>query len=163
MDRRPGNAGMEMAGRPGRLGCSGVCYNLITKGGRMRTSSGNPAGGRSLLHTECESGHTSGNSLGARVLQGGGKEGRESARALWFERETARLCLRQPLKATASPGVAGRRQGRSFVPCDRTRGLYWLHFSKRRYRPQRRQHLPSVPCCRLSAGPMPQMTPVGNT
>ena len=74
---------MEMAGRPGSLGCSGVCYNLITKGGRT--------GAWSQILREADlyydlhyirnvSGQALGNSLGARVLLGGGKEGRKRAR-----------------------------------------------------------------------------------
>ena len=73
-----------MAGRPGSLGCSGVCYNLITKGGRT--------GAWSQILREADlyydlyyirnvSGQALGNSLGARVL-GGGKEGRARARSL---------------------------------------------------------------------------------
>ena len=69
-------------GEAGGLGCSGVCYNLITKGGRT--------GAWSQILREADlyydlyyirnvSGQALGNSLGARVLLGGGKEGRERA------------------------------------------------------------------------------------
>ena len=102
-----------------------------------------PAGGRSLLrsllHTECERAGAGEQPRSPGVA--GRRQGRKRERALFYLRGNRAHVF----KATASPGVAERRQGRSFVPCDRTRGLYWLHFSKRTFRPQWRQHLPSVP------------------